>query len=87
MGWVNPTSFQILCCGLDNKFGMENVYPTGIVTKPISLTFPGLLPLEATTINNALNANITNTTDNSTNFDHIDDQTNFTKGTIGDDMP
>lgn len=87
MCWVNPTSFQILCCGLDGKFGKENVYPTGIIQKPIALTFPGLPPSDVTAINTALNNDITNTTDNPGNLDHIDDQTNFSSGTIGDDLP
>jgi prepilin-type N-terminal cleavage/methylation domain-containing protein len=81
MGWVNPNSFQILCCGLDGKFGKENVYPTGNITKPIS---DPTLPSD---VLSDLNANITNVSENPSNFDHIDDQTNFTTGTIGDDLP
>ncbi len=81
MGWVNPDSFQILCCGLDGKFGKENVYPTGIIQKPI--TDP-TLPADVLA---ALNTNIIRTIDNPGNFDHLDDQTNFTSGTIGDDIP
>ena len=81
MGWVKPTSFQILCCGLDGKFGKENVYSTGNIIKPIT---DSTLPTDVLT---DLNNNITNITANPGNFDHIDDQTNFTRGTIGDDLP
>jgi prepilin-type N-terminal cleavage/methylation domain-containing protein len=90
MGWVNPESFQILCCGLDGRFGQENVYPTGNVPKPftnISPPPPGetFLPGVPDDLITDLNANVTNITPG--NFDHIDDQTNFTSGTIGDDLP
>jgi type II secretory pathway pseudopilin PulG len=86
MGWVNPDSFQILCCGLDGKFGKENVYPTGNITKPIADTTPSSIPSGVLTDLNAAGT-INNISDNPGNFDHIDDQTNFTKGTIGDDLP
>jgi prepilin-type N-terminal cleavage/methylation domain-containing protein len=86
MGWVKPDSFQILCCGLDGKFGLENVYPTGNITKPITTT---TLPGVPAGVISDLNApgTINNISDNPANFDHLDDQTNFTKGTIGDDLP
>jgi prepilin-type N-terminal cleavage/methylation domain-containing protein len=83
MGWVNPASFQILCCGLDGKFGKENVYPTGVVA---GAGVPNGTP--AGTPN--LTTDVTGTDSTSFpagNFDHIDDQTNFTRGTIGDDLP
>ncbi|MGA2059071.1 MAG: type II secretion system protein [Thermoguttaceae bacterium] len=91
MGWVNPDSFQILCCGLDGKFGLENVYPSGILPKPFTNKQPPnpgetLLPGVPDDVITDLNANVINATDNPSNFDHIDDQTNFTTGTIGDDM-
>jgi prepilin-type N-terminal cleavage/methylation domain-containing protein len=86
MGWVNPDSFQILCCGLDGKFGKENVYPTGNITKPITDTTPSSIPSDVLTDLNAAGT-INNISDNPGNFDHIDDETNFTKGTIGDDLP
>ncbi|MGA2799437.1 MAG: type II secretion system protein, partial [Thermoguttaceae bacterium] len=82
-GWENPDSFQILCCGLDGKFGKENVYPTGLFADAgvPDGTSGGLPNLTADVIG----------TDSigfpAGNFDHIDDQTNFTKGTIGDDLP
>jgi prepilin-type N-terminal cleavage/methylation domain-containing protein len=83
MGWVNPTSFQILCCGLDGKFGKENVYPSGNISRPIT---DSTLPADVLADLNNTNI-ITIISDNPSNFDHIDDQTNFTKGTIGDDLP
>jgi prepilin-type N-terminal cleavage/methylation domain-containing protein len=82
-GWVNPDSFQILCCGLDGKFGKENVYPTGLVAGAgvPDGTSGGLPDLTADVMGTA------STGFPAGNFDHIDDQTNFTKGTIGDDLP
>ena len=86
-GWVNPDSFQILFCGLDAKFGKENVYPTGTMPSSVfpftTTTLPGV-PADVIT---DLNKDIVQTTDNPTNIDHLDDQTNFAKGTIGDDLP
>jgi hypothetical protein len=91
MGWVNPDSFQILCCGLDGRFGLENVYPTGNVPKPFTNKPPNpgetYLPGVPDVLITALNTDVINATVNPGNFDHIDDQTNFTKGTIGDDLP
>ena len=52
--YINPQTFQILCPGLDGKYGFGRRYPTGE-----DYTIP----------------------------DQMDDMTNFTKGTIGDDMP
>ncbi len=39
-GWMNPTSFQLLCCGLDGRFGQENVYPSGYTPMPKDPIFP-----------------------------------------------
>jgi prepilin-type N-terminal cleavage/methylation domain-containing protein len=90
MGWVNPNSYQILCCGLDGKFGKENVYPTGILPTSIfpftSTSLPGV-PANVITDLNDPNKGITLITANPNNLDHLDDQTNFTNGTIGDDLP
>ncbi|MGD0517378.1 MAG: prepilin-type N-terminal cleavage/methylation domain-containing protein [Thermoguttaceae bacterium] len=72
--WVNPSSFQILCCGLDGKFSQENVYNTG--RTPATTDIPN---------SNIISSDITGVT--SGNFDYLDDQTNFTTGTIGDDLP
>jgi prepilin-type N-terminal cleavage/methylation domain-containing protein len=82
MGWVNPASFQILCCGLDGKFGKENVYPT--VLTPDWTPITGTIPADVLT---ALKNDVIGNSFPAGNFDHIDDQTNFTKGTIGDDLP
>jgi prepilin-type N-terminal cleavage/methylation domain-containing protein len=86
-GWVNPTSFQILCCGLDGKFGLENVYPGGYTPVPKDPLFPSdivanhpAIMNDVTGINEILPAN-------PDYFSYLDDQTNFTTGTIGDDMP
>ncbi len=93
-GWVNPDSFQILCCGLDGKFGKENVYPTGLVN--------GAGVPDGTSGSPDLRPNVIGIDSNTQpqppgipwpvtfpagNFDHLDDQTNFTRGTIGDDLP
>jgi len=84
-GWMNPDSFQILFCGLDGRFGKENVYPTGLITGANVPNGSGGLP--------DLTADVMGT-DSTTptvfpagNIDHIDDQTNFARGTIGDDLP
>ncbi|HEY4760363.1 MAG TPA: prepilin-type N-terminal cleavage/methylation domain-containing protein [Thermoguttaceae bacterium] len=70
-GWVNNTSYQILCCGLDGAFGQENVYPSGRI--------PAGAPSDVIgTDSPSFPAG---------NFDHLDDQTNFAHGTIGDDLP
>ena len=87
MGWINPDSFQILFCGQDGKFGKENIYPTGTMPSSVFPFTTSTLPGVPTDAINDLNANIVQTTANPTNFDHLDDQTNFTKGTIGDDLP
>ncbi len=85
MGWINPDSFQILCCGLDGKFGLENVYPTGLLPDwtLISSSVPAAVLSD-------LQRDVIGTNSPSFpagNFDHIDDQTNFTKGTVGDELP
>jgi hypothetical protein len=83
MTWINPESFQILCCGLDGRFGQENVYPTGILPD-WDTKLPSGTP-------SAVKDDLKNTTNVSGiplgNFDHMDDQTNFCSGTIGDDLP
>jgi prepilin-type N-terminal cleavage/methylation domain-containing protein len=73
-GWVNNTSFQILCCGLDGMFGEENVYPSG--QRPTTPTTPS--PPIVMGVNDIPSPD---------HFYYLDDQTNFTSGTIGDDMP
>ena len=74
-GWVNNTSYQILCCGLDGIFGQENVYPTGVTPSGLtSSTVPSNTDVSGISVPPA-------------NFNHLDDQTNFTSGTIGDDLP
>jgi prepilin-type N-terminal cleavage/methylation domain-containing protein len=88
MGWVNPTSFQILCCGLDGKFSQENVYPTGLLPDWTSIS--SSVPADVLTDlqKNVMGTNSTTPTPfPAGNSDHLDDQTNFTTGTIGDDIP
>lgn len=84
-GWVNYKSYQILCCGLDGIFGKENVYPTGLIAgagvPDGTGGTPDLRPDVMGTDSTAPTPFPTG------NFDHLDDQTNFASGTIGDDLP
>jgi prepilin-type N-terminal cleavage/methylation domain-containing protein len=70
-GFVNPSSCQILCAGLDGQFGSGNVFPSGFVPNP----YPSPpLPLTPVLLFNNNNEN-------------LDDQTNFIKGVMKDEMP
>jgi prepilin-type N-terminal cleavage/methylation domain-containing protein len=86
--WINNMSFQILCCGLDGRFGQENVYPTGQVAGagvPAGPPPPGTPDFSTETPLPVIGIDSPSFTPG--NFDHVDDQTNFSSGTIGDDMP
>jgi type II secretory pathway pseudopilin PulG len=85
MGWVNSTSFQILCSGLDCNFGKENVYPTGLVPDWTSIS--SSIPADVLTDLKKYVVGTDSTGFPAGNYDHADDQTNFTPGTIGDDLP
>lgn len=81
-GWLNYKSYQILCCGLDGKFGKENVYPTGLITGAgVPTSSPDLRADVMGT------DSITPKPFPTGNFDHLDDQNNFCSGTISDDLP
>jgi prepilin-type N-terminal cleavage/methylation domain-containing protein len=75
--WANPTSYQIIFCGLDNAFGTGNLYNTGRWnttwgTKPANFFYE------------YSNKNVVGGYDTN----NYDEQTNFLKGTvIGDDLP
>ena len=79
---MKPDSFQILFCGIDGKFGKENVYKSALVA---NADVPNASP------NLSEDVIGTDTTNPDKfpagNFDHLDDQTNFSTGAIGDDLP
>jgi len=74
-GWVNPTSYQLLCPGLDGKYGMSvnGTGPNGAVDQPDVNKLYAPLYLAGT------------------NYDVVngqDDMANFTSGpTVQDDVP
>jgi hypothetical protein len=82
--WVNPTSYQIIFCGFDGKFGKGNFYPNGrwpdgqdpkVDVKTLrtnwKLLFFKYIPDGDT---------------DRTNYNY-DDITNFSGGTLGKKMP
>jgi hypothetical protein len=79
-GWVNPNSFQILFCGFDKTFGRGNLFNTGRLPNPLPepmnpLSDPNYRYFEYNNPKGVLDPN------------NSDDQTNFIKGTIGNEIP
>jgi hypothetical protein len=79
--WVNTTSYQILFCGFDNSFGKGNWYPVG--KWPKDPTLPLSMKAVWTQI---FYEYVSKTATDKTNY-NADDITNFSGGTIGDQMP
>jgi hypothetical protein len=86
-GWVNPTSYQILFCGFDNKFGPGNSFPSGT-----TIWTPNDVPKLYVPGSTAIDPNRTlvfpyvadPTNPDNSNFDDI---TNFAGGAVGDSIP
>lgn len=90
--WVKTDSFQILCCGMDGKFGKENIYKSARFDNvkndvPDGDKQAGIVDLRKYVIGIDSKVNPNGDDFPAGNFDHLDDQTNFDTGTIGDDLP